>query len=52
MAMIKKLLATLGVIILFATAAFSQSQIKGKVTDQAGTALGYTRVMLKVGVSQ
>ena len=47
--MIKKLLATLGVIILFVTAAFSQSQIKGKVTDQTGAALGYTRVMLKVG---
>jgi outer membrane receptor protein involved in Fe transport len=47
--MIKKLLATLGVIILFTSAAFSQSQIKGKVTDQSKAPLAYTRVMLKVG---
>jgi len=47
--MIKKLLATLGVIILFTSAAFSQSQIKGKVMDQSKAPLGYTRVMLKVG---
>lgn len=47
--MIKKLLATLGVIILFTTAAFAQSQIKGKVTDQEKTPLPYTRVFLKVG---
>ena len=47
--MIKKLLATLGVIILFTTAAFSQSQIKGSVKDQSGAPLAYTRVMLKVG---
>ena len=47
--MIKKLLATLGVIILFTTAAFSQSQIKGSVKDQEGGPLAYTRVMLKVG---
>ena len=47
--MIKKLLATLGVIILITSAAFSQSQIKGKVTDQSGSPLGYTRVMLKIG---
>ena len=49
MAMIKKLLATLGVIILFVSAAFSQSQIKGKVTDQTKSPLAYTRVFLKVG---
>lgn len=49
MAMIKKLLATLGVIILFTSAAFSQSQIKGKVTDQTNAPLGFTRVLLKVG---
>ena len=49
MAMIKKLLATLGVIILFVSAAFSQSQIKGKVTDQTKAPLAYTRVFLKVG---
>ena len=47
--MIKKLLATLGVIILFVSAAFSQSQIKGKVTDQTNSPLAYTRVFLKVG---
>ena len=49
MAMIKKLLACLGVIILFASTAFSQSQIKGKVTDQENSPLAYTRVLLKVG---
>ena len=49
MAMIKKLLATLGVIILFAGAAFSQSQIKGKVIDQTKSPLAFTRVFLKVG---
>ena len=49
MAMIKKLLACLGVIILFASTAFSQSQIKGKVTDQEKSPLAYTRVLLKVG---
>ncbi len=47
--MIKKLLSTLGVIILFTSMAFSQSQIKGKVLDQAGEPLGYTRVFLKIG---
>ena len=47
--MIKKLLATLGVIILFTSAAFSQSQIKGKVKDQSGAPLAYTRVFLKSG---
>lgn len=47
--MIKKLLATLGVIILITSAAFSQSQIKGKVTDQANSPLAFTQVMLKVG---
>ena len=47
--MIKKLLATLGVIILFTSAAFAQSQIKGKVTDQEKTPLPYTRVFLKTG---
>lgn len=47
--MIKKLLATLGVIILFVSAAFSQSQIKGVVTDQTKSPLAYTRVFLKDG---
>ena len=47
--MIKKLLATLGVIILFTSAAFAQSQIKGKVTDQEKSPLAYTRVFLKSG---
>lgn len=47
--MIKKLLATLGVIILFVGAAYSQSQIKGKVVDQTKSPLAYTRVFLKVG---
>ena len=47
--MIKKLLATLGVIILFTTAAFSQSQIKGKVKDQTGAPLAYSKVYLKSG---
>ncbi len=49
MAMIKKLLATLGVIILFTGAAFSQSRIQGKVTDQTGAPIAYTRILLKVG---
>ncbi len=49
MAMIKKLLATLGVIILFTGAAFSQSRIQGKVVDQTGSALAFTKVFLKVG---
>ncbi len=50
MAMIKKLLSTLGVIILFTSLAFAQnSTIKGKVTDQSGEPLAYTRVMLQVG---
>ena len=49
MAMIKKLLATLGVIILFASAAFSQSTIKGVVTDQEKSPLAYSRVFLKDG---
>ena len=49
MAMIKKLLATLGVIILFSGAAFSQSRIQGKVVDQTNSPLAYTRVLLKVG---
>lgn len=49
MAMIKKLLATVGVIIMFVGAAFSQSQIKGKVVDQTKSPLAYTRVFLKVG---
>ena len=47
--MIKKLLATLGVIILFASAAFSQSTIKGVVTDQENSPLAYSRVFLKDG---
>lgn len=49
MAMIKKLLSVLGVIILFTSMAFAQtSTIKGKVTDQSGEPLGYTRVYLKI----
>ncbi|MBR4787212.1 MAG: TonB-dependent receptor [Bacteroidales bacterium] len=48
--MIKKLLSTLGVIILFTSMAFSQSStIKGKVLDQAGEPLAYTKVFLKIG---
>ncbi|MBO4504492.1 MAG: TonB-dependent receptor [Bacteroidales bacterium] len=48
--MIKKLLLTLGVIILFTSVAFSQSStIKGKVTDQTGEPLAYTRVLLQNG---
>ena len=49
MAMIKKLLSVLGVIILFSSMAFAQtSTIKGKVVDQTGEPLGYTRVYLKI----
>ena len=49
MAMIKKLLSVLGVIILFTSMAFAQtSTIKGKVVDQTGEPLGYTRIYLKV----
>ncbi len=48
--MIKKLLATLGVILLFTGAAFSQSsRIQGKVVDQTGSPLAFTKVFLKVG---
>jgi len=47
MAMIKKLLATLGVIILLTGMAFSQGTIKGTVLDQAGTPQAYARVSLK-----
>lgn len=51
MAMIKKLLSTLGVIILFTSMAFSQSNatIKGKVVDQTGEPLAWTQVFLKIG---
>lgn len=50
MAMIKKLLLTLGVIILFTSMAISQtSTIKGKVVDQTGEALAYTQVFLRIG---
>ncbi len=50
MAMIKKLLLTLGVIILFTSMAISQtSTIKGKVVDQSGEPLAYTHVFLKTG---
>lgn len=50
MAMIKKLLSTLGVIILFTSMAFSQSAtIKGSVKDQQGQPLAYTYVYLKIG---
>lgn len=50
MAMIKKLLSTLGVIILFTSMAFAQtSTIKGKVLDQSGEPLAYTKVFLKIG---
>lgn len=46
--MIKKLLLTLGMIILFSSLAFSQSgTIKGVVTDQTGGALEYAQVYLK-----
>ena len=48
--MIKKLLATLGVILLFTGAAFSQSsRIQGTVKDQTGSPLAFTKVFLKVG---
>ncbi|MEG2069919.1 MAG: TonB-dependent receptor, partial [Bacteroidales bacterium] len=46
--MIKKLLLTLGVIILFTGFAYSQTgTIKGTVTDQTGEPLPYTHVYLK-----
>ena len=49
MAMIKKLLSVLGVIILFTSVAFSQtSTIKGKVVDQTGEPLQFTKVFLKI----
>ena len=45
----KKLLFTLGVIILFSGFAYSQSgTIKGIITDQTGEPLAYTNVYLKV----
>ena len=45
----KKLLFTLGVIILFSSFAYSQSgTIKGVITDQTGEPLAYTHVYLKV----
>ena len=48
--MIKKLLLTLGVILLFSSMAFSQtSTIKGVVKNQNGEPLGYTYVYLKTG---
>lgn len=47
--MMKKLLLTLGVIILFSAFANAQSgQLKGKVTDQTGEPLAYTNVYLKI----
>lgn len=50
MAMVKKLLSTLGVIVLLVSVAFAQtSTIKGKVTDQSGEPLAYTRVLLQSG---
>ncbi len=50
MAMIKKLLSVLGVIVLFTSMAFSQtSTIKGKIVDQTGEALAYTQVFLRIG---
>ena len=50
MAMIKKLLLTFGVIILFTGIAFSQtSLVRGKVVDQANDPLPYTRVSLLSG---
>ena len=48
--MIKKLLLTLGVILLFSSMAFSQtSTIKGVVKDQTGEPLAYTYVYLMTG---
>lgn len=48
--MIKKLLLTLGVIILFTGIAVAQSStIKGTVVDQTGEPLSYTRIVLKSG---
>ncbi len=48
--MIKKLLLTLGVILLFSSMAFSQtSTIKGVVKDQVGEPLAYAYVYLKTG---
>ncbi|MBO4489609.1 MAG: carboxypeptidase regulatory-like domain-containing protein [Bacteroidales bacterium] len=48
--MIKKLLLTLGVILLLSSMAFSQtSTIKGVVKDQTGEPLAYTYVYLKTG---
>lgn len=45
----KKLLFTLGVIILFSGFAYSQSgTIKGVITDQTGEPLAYTNVYLKI----
>ncbi|MBR4536326.1 MAG: TonB-dependent receptor [Bacteroidales bacterium] len=47
--MMKKLLFTLGVIILFSGFAYSQNgTIKGVITDQTGEPLAYTHVYLKV----
>src|SRR5574344_621742 len=46
--MVKKLLLTLGMIILFSSLAFSQSgTIKGTVTDQTGGAIEFAQVLLK-----
>lgn len=46
--MVKKLLLTLGMIILFSSLAFSQSgTIKGTVTDQTGGAIEWAKVFLK-----
>lgn len=49
MAMIKKVLSILGVVILFSGMAFAQtSTIKGKVVDQTGEPLQYTKIFLKL----
>lgn len=46
--MVKKLLLTLGMIILFSSLAFSQSgKIQGTVTDQTGGAIEFANVFLK-----
>ena len=47
--MIKKLLLTLGVIILFTSVAFSQqnSTLQGTVVNQLGEPQGYSRVLLQ-----
>ena len=45
--MIKKLLLTLGIVLFCSSLAFSQGTIKGKVTDQGGSAIEFASVYLK-----